>query len=203
LYAGCSNREGGEAQEEDGGMARRHPLAYETTDLAVASQKPGEFAPAVTDQVVSDMVKPVILGRTVLCGGGGKFEHPFRDGLFREMRFPRRLFDGLAVFVAGLEIHLRVDAGWILLQQVFDPAGLLEDFSPIHQRELPQAGKHISDGYLVLGLPVLFAEGQFAQRLDQDALEPILHQYQRVRLVVEVADKLGTEILAGGGKVFG
>ena len=153
-------------------------------DPAVASEQSGKRPPSITDQVETDVSEPIVLERSAFRGGGGHFEHSFRNGWFRQPRIPRHRFHGLAVFVAGLKIHLRVGPGRILAQKELDPAGRLEDFSPIQQRKQPQAGERVPNGYLVFGLPVLFAQGQFTERLRQNAFEPMLNQRHRVGLVV-------------------
>ncbi|HXK36775.1 MAG TPA: hypothetical protein VJ553_04295, partial [Candidatus Paceibacterota bacterium] len=77
------------------------------------------------------------------------------DLVFRLTGPTRELFNPTAIPIARVEIHLRIDPGWIQPKQPLHAAELLEDSSPIQQGELSQTGKRIPDRYLILRLAVL------------------------------------------------
>ena len=93
------------------------------------------------------------------------------DGLERHanlrlaFRF-RELLNRLALAIAAEKIHLRVDAGRVAAQHVFDEADRLDVLTPVDGRAQPQAGDRVGHRGLARRLPLMLgADDVFGHRV--------------------------------------
>ncbi len=168
-------------------------------------------APAA-DEVVADVVQPLLVGRRrgahrrrrprgapggARRGGRRRQCHRvLRDLGLRCLRDARQRLDGVAVAVAGAEVHLRVDAGRVAAQRLLDGRQRLDEVAPVHRAEQAQAADAVGDrdlvGRLLLALGVdALLDGRAA--LAQALFEPGQRQRQRRALALQPARELGHE----------
>ena len=166
-------------------VPRRRPVA----------ERPLESAVAVAEEIVAGIALALV--GTVAGARLGGVDGAARDVELGLARAAGELLDGLAVMVAGGEVHLGEIAA--LAEQGIDQADALDQLGPVDRRDLPHAGDDVAHGdvhrglALVLGLRHL---GDRAALLLDALLEPLqLARHPRV----EIAEAVG-ELHDDGGR---
>jgi hypothetical protein len=77
--------------------------------------------------------------------GTGLRDHPIRDLRVGQARRPSELLDDTAVAIRRLEVHPRIHARWIALEDRLDRAGLAEEVLPGDRRDDAQVAQRASD----------------------------------------------------------
>ena len=149
---------------------RKMKRASRSRTVAAIAQFLFEQEPPARNQVVPDVMAPVVLGRRQLRLAG-EGDGAARDRHFRLLRAPRQLLDGMAVAVARRKIHLDVRAGRIFSKRLLDQSDAIEKQRPLNRREQSHARDHVPDRELI---------GRFALMLDpQHLLRSVALRLQR------------------------
>ena len=138
-----------------------------------------------------------------MCGLRSKLDGVLGNVFLGPARPAGKLLNRLTIPIACFEIHLGIDAGWILPQEPLDAAEIFEEPSPIQQGEMSQAGERIADRYQIFSLAVLLTQVDLTQGFPEYALEPTSHRHERGFVVIEIVDQLQTEKGARTGLRFG
>ncbi len=155
----------------------------------------------VADEVVAD-VRARGLRRRPRGRVGGQPQRAARHFQFVRAGALRDALDDVAVAVARVEVHARVDARRVFAEQRIDEAHRLEEVAPVERREQPHRGDDVADGDLGGGLPLVFeVDGLLGGEpaLVQPALQPVEDGHERRVLVAQALRELDDE---GAVEVF-
>ena len=114
----------------------------------LAVHGPFEGRPALVDQVVADVGRPVVDARLALRRLG-EMDRGLRHLQLAVRAAARDGLDGVPVAVAGEEILVGVDPRRIEAQQLLHQAQVLDEPSPVQRRDEAQAADAVGDGDLV------------------------------------------------------
>ena len=102
----------------------------------------------------------------------------------------------MPVAIARREIHLRIGVARIVAKRVFDHAHRLDEFAPVHRRQVTQATDAVADRYLIGGLLLVLGLHQLFDglaRFAQPLLDPCQRQRQGRTVSLQPARKFGHE----------
>src|SRR5688572_31156358 len=86
---------------------------------------------APTDEPIPDMLLRLLdSGRRLAGGPRAPCDDPPRDLIVCKTRALGQLLDRVPISVAAFEVHLRINAGWILAQHLLGNVDALEEHDP-------------------------------------------------------------------------
>ena len=117
--------------------AKPAPAGYPEWNLVV--HQPLERWPAVADEPMADMILR-FFRRLARFGYGA-----LGNILFCDVATCRQFLDGLAIAIARVEIHARVNAGRVVLERRLDQARTIEKILPLDRGDADQVGQRPGD----------------------------------------------------------
>ncbi len=169
------------------------PVQRPETQRLAAPDEARQFRSFFTDQVRPDMMGAFLFPGIAL-GLGCQIQDALGDLVLRQSGPTVQILNRPAILVARDKVHLGVDAGRILTQDLLDPAESLETFLPIEQGKMAQTGKGIADGYLFLCLTIFLTHDEIGHGFLEGAFQPDLDRGQRGSFVVEKIEQLQSKI---------
>jgi hypothetical protein len=167
---------------------------------------PLQRRPALVDQVIADVSGG--LARLTRGNHFAEFDRLAGNLEFTEMTALGDGFNGVAIAIAGGEIHRRINSRRLSAEDLLDNAHLLHELAPVHRAEKPQAGDAVADRNLVGGLVLVLRLNELLDGqplILQAMLHPTGGKAEVGALSVEMAgefgDKRAAERNVGAGHV--
>jgi len=152
--------------------------------------------PAGADQVVADVRQSQVLRRVLPARFHGECERRLGHRILAGFAVARDALDGVAVGVAGGEVHPGIHAGRVGAQRAFHAGEGLDELAPVGGGEQAQAADAVAHGHLFGGLVLRLELHELlgaAVVLGQPLLQPAQGQGQRRGVAVQPAHQFRHE----------